>query len=209
MKILKSLLFTIIFLAACAAEGKTMSGIKEDNFNLDDIIAGVEKISRSTVLVGPSAKDKNSKILVIASANEYGATITSKKAIAKLWHMMVEAEMLDAKELPLAVWMKVKKEIKIPERSFMRSTADDPETIDYIVSRAQFALDNFIFGKATADSVLETIGTALISKIRLKLRSNIQPENHPFTKARKGYGKNTLNDEGTLQRSIQLEVIGA
>jgi len=183
--------------------------VTDNDFNIDEIIAGVKQISGSSVRVGPSVRDKNQNILIIAGANEYGATITSKKAIAKLWYMLVESGMLNASDLPLIVWMKVKKEIRIPARSYIESTRNDPDTRAYVVQQVQFALNNFLNRKASAVSVIETAGNAVILKIRRRLTSNIMPKNHPLTVERKGSGKNTLNDTGVLQNSLQMEVLGA
>ena len=201
-----------------------MSKVTEDNFNLDDIIAKLDELDNYKVLTGPSAEDKDAHILLIASANEYGATITPKNGKALAIPLCKEARGKSPKDFDNLIrigsvlhakvgkkagkkmFMLVKK-VVIPERSFMRSTADDPKTIDHIVSRVQYVFNLFIAGEKPAMEVLNALGIALQDRIKKTIRSNIQPDNAPLTKELKGSGKNTLNDTGTLGNSIQFEVI--
>jgi hypothetical protein len=202
------------------------SRITEKNFNLDDIIAGLDEMAKHKINVGPVAKD-DAHILLIAGANEYGATITPKNGKFLAVPLCKEARGKSPKDFPDQLvrvgsvlhkkgGKKVGKEmfvllkkVVIPERSFLRATADSSKTLEYAVGKAQFAMNLFIQGKTPAIEVLNAIGLAYQAKVRERITSNISPGNSPLTIALKGSGKKTLNDSGRLQQSIDFEVVHA
>ncbi|CAB5223278.1 Bacteriophage HK97-gp10, putative tail-component [uncultured Caudovirales phage] len=92
----------------------------------------------------------------------------------------------------------------IPQRSFLRSTYD--ENIAKWQGYFQKALARVLAGSMQASVVLPRIGLDAQAAVRRKIASNIQPANAPATIKKKGGGKTTLYDTGTLTRAITYEV---
>ncbi len=171
----------------------------EDINNMDAIIQGLQEIERSSIVVGVSEKG-GKDIQVIASANEFGAEIHSKKAMKRLFAMMREAGIPPARSYP-------KKDfIKIPERSFLRATADDPEVKNKLVETFAFALAQFLEGKNTAREVWTRTGQMMKRAIQARIFTNIPPKNHPFTSKLKGHDQTLKGKTNNLAKSIDYEV---
>jgi hypothetical protein len=103
--------------------------------------------------------------------------------------------------------------VKIPARSFMRSTFD--EKFDEIYAYVNKQIASFLEKAFPIETVLERAGLKLQTLIQDKIRSNIQPKNAPATlkaymskgKNRTAAGKRTLIGEtGDLLKSISYEV---
>lgn len=95
----------------------------------------------------------------------------------------------------------------IPERSFIRSTIDENESL--IDSWRDEMLKKLISDDWTVEKALEAIGFRIQILIQNKIKSNVPPPNAPSTlkhKAREGTSGGTLIDSGLLLRSITYQV---
>lgn len=91
------------------------------------------------------------------------------------------------------------KYIKIPERSFLRSTFDEKN--DEILKKCEKALSQVIAGTMTIDTFLDMYGRIFATSIKKYMRDLKHPANHPYTKEQKG-SSNPLVDTGNLIESI-------
>ena len=171
----------------------------EDINNMDVIMQGLRQIERSSIVVGVSEKG-GKDIQVIASANEFGAEIHSKKAMKRLFAMMREAGIKPTSSGTSKGF------IKIPERSFIRATADDPEVRNKLVETFTFALAQFLEGKNTAREVWTRTGQMMKRAIQARIFTNIPPKNHPFTIKQKGHSETLKGKTNNLAKSIDYEV---
>lgn len=93
-------------------------------------------------------------------------------------------------------------EERIPERSFMRSTAD--EQAQKYARMAAKALQQT--DRASFMTQLELLGVVAVGDVQLKIVSDVPPPNAPMTIARKG-STGTLRDSGRMLQSIKHETI--
>lgn len=89
--------------------------------------------------------------------------------------------------------------IKIPERSFLRSTFDNEN--DRIIEQTERAIYQVISGKMSVDDMLDLYGEQFATAIKKTIRDIKNPPNHPFTIDNKG-SSNPLIDTGGLLESI-------
>lgn len=172
----------------------------EDINNMDAIIQGLREIERSSIVVGVSEKG-GKDIQVIASANEFGAIIKSKKAMKYFWFLMSEAGIGKSPN-----GQGKKDFIRIPERSFLRATADDPEVKNKLVETFAFALAQFLEGKNTAREVWTRTGQMMKRAIQSRIAINLPPKNHPLTSKLKGHDQTLKGKTNNLAKSIDYEV---
>lgn len=92
----------------------------------------------------------------------------------------------------------------IPERSFLRSTADERRR-RYAEQLAQ-AAGRMVDGQPQGTAI-RAVGEAMAEDVRRKIASGIDPANDPETAERKGHGR-TLIETGELLRSITAKVEG-
>jgi len=106
----------------------------------------------------------------------------------------------------------------IPERSFMRSTADEQRSATERIKAAE--LDKIWAGRSDVSTSLKRLGEFMQAKIQRKIASGVPPVNAPATllrKRRKGKwnrGKatfagtiKTLIDTGALRQAIRYEMV--
>lgn len=172
---------------------------KDDRVNLDKLIEGYKALKNKAVVVGVM-EDADPKIQVIASANEFGATIKSQKALrymrmlAKLYGVELKGER--------------KEVIIIPERSYLRSTADDPEVQNKVIETMQFYLYRALTGQNTFEEVLSRAGEYLRRMIQARIKTgSTPPPNHPLTEAMKGHNKTLLGKTLKLIRVIEYRIV--
>ena len=92
----------------------------------------------------------------------------------------------------------------IPERSFLRSTADDKRIKYRRILRD--GMISIMEGTATTKGVLDNFGKIVVGDVQRKITAIKTPPNMPATiKAKKGKS-NPLIDEGTLRSRIKSEV---
>ncbi|WP_017863234.1 hypothetical protein [Leptospira santarosai] len=182
-------------------------GLKiSDENNIPFILSSLEELEGISANVGVAA-DPDSELAIYAGAQEFGAVITSKKALAKLYYMLVDEGLIDKEKLPIYIWMKAKTEIIIPERSFLRATFDDEESINKAMKLFLFAMDRALVGQGKMISALEAAADSLVSSVKGTIAGGVNPGNHPLTTARKGHSKTLMGKEPRLQRSITREIV--
>lgn len=93
--------------------------------------------------------------------------------------------------------------IKIPERSFLRSTFDSEN--GRIMEQTERAIGQVIEGKMSVDDMLDLCGQQFCTAIKDKIVEISTPPNHPYTIEQKG-SSNPLVDTGGLVESITWEV---
>ncbi len=175
----------------------------KDVNKLPRIIREIRKVQKSKIIAGVLAPE-DSEQAIIAGANEFGATIKVTKAVrGALMAQLIEAGASDLIKLIPAVGSV----INIPERSYIRSTFNDPKTVDKAIDFIGFGITRIIQGGGDAEAALKAAASSVISSIQLTLRDDIEPENHPITVAIKG-SDGTLRDTGRLAQSIAAKIEG-
>lgn len=182
---------------SCDGEGNAVA-VKGTN-NIPKIQAELQKLESMTLVIGPQGED-GSDIQMIATVNEYGATIEITPKMAA-W-LAVQARELG---LPKKT-EKGNGYITIPERSFMRSTFDNDAALKKPFEQFDAAVMQIFTGEGTALQAANVLGNALVAAIKHTMRSNVGPANSEFTLARKGEGKGTLVDKARLFQSIGYEI---
>lgn len=145
--------------------------------------------------------EKDSDMVIIASANEFGATITSKKSRTWLYYA------LKRKGINLNYNKFMSKNTVIPERSFLRSTFD--ENKNNIYNFIEKVIYKFADKKISKNTLWNPIGIYTRSLVRQKIsnsRSWAKPKTR-FTIALEGDGFTTpLIHTGRLRDSIDFRV---
>lgn len=95
------------------------------------------------------------------------------------------------------------KEIRIPERSFLRNGFDKSEK--EIVEKVGKMMPDVLAGKLSETQLLETVGLLMKSSIQDYARDLQSPKNHPFTVDQKS-SSNPLADSGDMIGAIDYEV---
>jgi hypothetical protein len=103
----------------------------------------------------------------------------------------------------VAFWNEFGTKTGIPERPFIRATADEKRD-NYKVYLQKKIIDVFK-GTASFKSTLEKTGMLAQGHVRKKIKTLETPPNAPSTIKKKG-SSNPLIDEGFLLRSIDYEV---
>lgn len=165
----------------------------EDRSDVDKILRVLEELSSTAVRIGILSSAKG-EILMIANVNEYGCEIpiTNRMRGYFLYNFKV--------------WLPYDKEvIKIPERSFIRSSYDK--------NKGKFRTYDDYLGavldmKISVQDFYQIIGEACVNTIKDYIRNGDFVENSGFTKDQKGKDKTKpLIDTGKLINSIDYEVI--
>ena len=194
---------------------------------IDRVMRELKSMKGRKILIGPNCRD-GSQLAKIAGANEYGAVIKAKSGWLAI-PLAVEAkghrpaDFADLFFVPgstkghgflayktgrgqIKRLFILKKQIVIPERSFLRGTFDKRETHDKAVRIMDDMVRRIIAGTATATDVLNAIGASHVSSVKQRMASSIDPKNSALTIMLKGSGKGTLIDEAHLLKSITYEV---
>ena len=189
----------------------------------------LKKFVGMKIIAGVAAEEK-SKLAQYAGANEYGATINPKKGKFLAIPLQPEYKNKSPKDFPSNYFRFVPhdpknickgatlklgdvdafalvRQIKIPERAFIRNAFDNKKTQDKVHAFARQGLERIFNGKGTAQECGEDIGEFLKSSIKTSIESNTKPENSSLTKRLKTSNK-TLIDSGELLNSIEYEVVG-
>lgn len=171
---------------------------------LPKIIRELRKIQNSFIdigILGPAG----SKVVLIASVQEFGATIEVTLKVRKaLMRLLLEA---DRKDL-IRIVPQVGSVINIPSRSFIRSTFDNPQAINKAFKFLEFGIDKILSGDGTALQAMQATAASFISSVQLKIRSNIEPSNSLLTLALKP-SDTTLVVTGRMSQSVSARIDGA
>ena len=188
---------------------------------LPDMTATINGLNGYSVEIG-AIKGKHAWL---AGIHEYGATITPKNAkyltvpthpdavgkkardFTNLWTLRTESGELflcrnrgkDA--FDVMYWLT--KSVKIPERSFLRSSHD--ENAEAVLKECERALGLVIHGKMSMEKYFDMVGRKYASMVKDYIRDLDHPPNSPITKENKG-SDNPLVDTGGLIESISYRV---
>ncbi|MEO4053378.1 hypothetical protein AAFN87_08050 [Solibacillus sp. CAU 1738] len=141
---------------------------------MKQIRSNVKALSHLAVEVGVFGSD-DAFYAMIAGVHEYGITIRKEKG-----------------------------SIVIPERSFLRSTFDEKQSVwlEFVRKRIPSLVD----GQMDARQLLELLGTKMVSDIQKKIKDLDDPPNAPSTIAQKG-SSSPLIDTGGLRKRITYKVV--
>lgn len=89
----------------------------------------------------------------------------------------------------------------VPERPFLRATADDPKTGTALGK----AVEKRLKSKGSWLEALEAASIEMVGLVRKKINTNIPPANDPKTIEAKG-SKRTLIDTGRLRQSVTHKI---
>lgn len=208
-----------------------MGSVKIKDVNrIPDLLKTLDKISRTRVEVGVFGSD-NSFIAMIASVHEFGLTINPKgQYLAIPVHKDAEGKSPRefGEELTFysshrgkggVLVRKFKnrgkdtkgdelmyvlvRQVKIPERSFIRSTFDEKERDWFRFVARMFK--QVLVGKMTVDIMFERLGQRMVADIQKKMR-NMEPGNAPLTNRIKKSSKPLINT-GRLRQSVTYKVV--
>ncbi|WP_036064768.1 hypothetical protein [Listeria grandensis] len=194
--------------------------VTNDKTVMKSVIQTLDELNDYSLQIGIFGED-NSFIQMIAGVQEFGLTIKPK---GKYLTLPTEAAGgRKAREIPglfkprnknilavagkngkLTVMFYLKEEVKIPERSFLRSTFEEnnQKWIDFFDRK----MDEIIVGECTAQQVYNQLGAMIVADIQMKIRDTQSPANSGYTAKRKG-ANNPLVDTGRLRQSVTWKVV--
>ena len=127
----------------------------------------------------------------LAAIHEYGCNITvTPKMRAFLHHQGLHLK--DSTTV-----------IKIPERSFLRSSHD--ENAEKVMKQSERALGQVVVGKMSLEQYIDMVGRDYVTMIKEYIVELSSPPNHPYTIEQKG-SDNPLVSTGGLVESISYRV---
>lgn len=162
----------------------------EDISRVDEVLAALKKLETGYVEVGVLS-DNESKLLMIATVNEYGVDIRVTNKMRNYLH---------TQGLHLKASTKY---IRIPERSYIRGSFDENRV--RLEREMEDLLIDVVELKVSADDFFDLIGVRAVSMIQQYMRDLRHPPNHPYTIWKKG-SSNPLIDTGRLIGSIDYQV---
>ena len=164
----------------------------EDVNNVPKLLKILEEITSFEIRVG-FVGQVDSKVLMIASVNEFGCQIeVTEKMRGYLG----------------ATGLHLKKEtthINIPERSFIRGGYDENKAkMDQIIDGL---LERVVTMEISVSQFQNQIGQYCVGLIQEYLTNLRDPENHPYTVDQKGGKTNPLINTGELREKITYKVV--
>jgi hypothetical protein len=169
-----------------------MSGVTDKDLGFDRIMRDLETLgSGADVYVG-IRQAKGEKPAGLRKAD---GTVTNSDATI--------AEIATWNEFGVTVETDDGDQVKIPERSFLRSTMD--ENVERYTDLMGRQLGQVIDGEQTPKGAFKILGAAGVRDVQMKIRKGVAPANAPSTIARKGSSK-PLIDTGRMRQSIDYQV---
>jgi hypothetical protein len=168
-----------------------MSRVVKDTNNIPEYLSMLHDLLATEIHIGIFGEE-DSDILMIANVNEFGCEITVTPKMRAYLH----SQGLHLKASTT--------EIKIPERSFIRSGFDDREKD--IHSRAIELLKKVLTMDLDTATYFDILGQHIVDNLQEYLTAIDNPENHPFTIGRKE-SSNPLIDTGRMRDSITFKVV--
>lgn len=168
-----------------------MSYEVKDKNNIQKYIDMLEQLTSTVIEIGIFGED-DSEILLIANVQEFGCNIQVTERMRNYLH---------------AIGLHLKKttrEIRIPERSFIRSGFDSKEK--KIRNTANKLLEQVLSMDLRVDTFFKTLGEYIVGELQDYMTDIRTPPNHPFTIAQKG-SSNPLIDTGRLRQAITFRVV--
>ncbi|WP_338230792.1 hypothetical protein [Lactiplantibacillus paraxiangfangensis] len=196
----------------------------EDFNRLERPTSELKKLGGMSVHVGAlkaASGNSESFIEMIAMVNEYGAHIHPKNG---QW-LTIPTKLADGRKASeieglfkpknhnilaksngqggLDVYFILKKQVDIPERSFMRNTFDQNIKSKW-TDRVKFDISKILVGEMRAKELYIDLGRQMVKDVQ-RAMVKASPSNAPLTIANKGKDK-PLFDTGALYRSISWVV---
>ncbi|HDK7180760.1 TPA: hypothetical protein PTW06_003680 [Clostridium botulinum] len=163
--------------------------VKKDNSK--KLKQAIEKIAKAKIKIGIFG-DSGSDVLMIANVNEFGCNIN----VTPKMRMWLHYNGLHLKGTTTS--------IKIPERSFVRRTAEEKQ--NKINKLIQDGLNEVFTFQIDVDTFLNRVGQYLADLMKETLTEVSSPPNHPFTIERKGGKSNPLINTGRLRESVTFKI---
>jgi hypothetical protein len=188
------------------------SSVSVRDMGLKRIMLDMHNIDRFAVKVGvqsDAGENDGVSIAVYAAANEFGATIPVAESQRELYFKRnrdgsVGNRFVRKARSDFAQMATVGAHtIRIPERSFMRSTFDEQRP--KLEKRMEKLFDMILHGKMVPTRALEAIGMDHGKQIQRKITTLRTPPNAPSTIRRKG-SSNPLIDAGQMRAVIRHAV---
>ncbi|MBD2796062.1 hypothetical protein ID856_05845 [Xenorhabdus sp. 18] len=177
--------------------------------------ARIKALGKKKVVVGvPASEDKEHggvSIITIAAAHEFGAeikvpakTVTVYRKVEADGSFARNGKFVKAAQSNFSTTHTVPAHtIRIPERSFLRSTLT--ENKEHMTKDLSENLQSVIQGNMSTDAAFLDVGNKLIGKIKEKVIQGIEPPLSAST-IRKKKSSKPLIDSGNLLNSIHAEV---
>ncbi|WP_084054191.1 hypothetical protein [Desulfonispora thiosulfatigenes] len=163
----------------------------QDKNNIPKYKEMLEELINQKIEVGIFS-DAGSEILMIANVNEYGCDIKVTPKMRAYLH----SQGLHLK--------RTTKDIKIPERSFIRSGFEDRKKEIY--KTAKKLLIRVLSLDIRTNQFFDLVGQYSVDQIQEYLTDLKEPSNHPMTISNKG-SSNPLINTGKLRDSITYRVV--
>lgn len=197
-----------------------MVDVHTDDDGLQRLYHELEELDRYSIEIGIFGSD-DSFYAMIANVHEFGMTIEAKNG-QYLTIPTREAGDRKASEIPglfrpkgknvlavkdgdgIKVMFILKESVKIPERSFIRSTFDEKndEWMEFLESQIEKVCELEI----DAQTVFKRLGAKIVGDIQEKIRDIRSPKNSPLTVENKGVD-NPLIHTGELRRHVTWKLV--
>lgn len=196
-----------------------------DNNRIPELLRELEYLDNHGVQIGVLGED-DSFIMMIASVHEFGATIKPK---GKYLTIPLRADLRDVSPRDLNEDLFVPKgtkilarkanndkgfealyalveEVKIPERSYIRTAFDENKEKLYNYTKTLFG--KVLSGEIKGHEMLDRLGLYIENLIKKKIKDIKEPPKSPATLNLEGSGKsNPLIDTGRLRRAVVYKVV--
>ncbi|EPN0951659.1 TPA: hypothetical protein ACGRJM_000465 [Listeria monocytogenes] len=188
---------------------------------MNKAIRELDQLDRYSLQIGLFGED-DSFIQMIAGVHEFGLTIRPKGKYLTI--PTPEAGDRRARDIPglfkprgknilavagpdgkLTVMFYLKKEVNIPERSFLRSTFD--EKSNKWGELFEGWIDDIIHGKLSAEQVYNRLGAKIVDDIQMKIVEIQTPAKSAATLARNPRKNNPLIVTGKMKNSVTWKVM--
>lgn len=180
--------------------------VEDKDLGMKELIRRL-KADENVVDIGIQS-DEDQKLIVIAAANEFGATIKHPGGTAYGYATQKDARKRKVKFLKAGSGYKILGTTKphvitIPARSYIRSTVDENQ--DKYQNISEKLVGKMISSKMTKRQALEIMGQTIEADIKRKIRTLRTPPNAASTIRRKGTD-NPLVNTGLLGGSIRFVI---
>lgn len=203
--------------------------IIDDRVNMDELLKEMDYLDRHSVMIGIFGDDgeNGSFYAMLANVHEFGMTIFPKKGkylaipcheksvgkrpgdfpgLVPMFgrnHNIYGLGMPRQGKDPVKYFV-LKDKVKIPERSFIRSTFDEKESAWYEFIEKQ--LEKVVDGEITGKQLLDRLGDRIAADIQMKIRNLHEPGNAPLTVQNKGFD-NPLIQSGQLRQHVTWMIV--
>lgn len=163
----------------------------EDRSIVPEVLERLRALSTMSVEVGVLS-DTDGELLMIANVHEFGCEIPVTPRMRAFFRYQWGVNLS-------------KSVIKIPERSFIRSSFDTHSHEIYL--DGEKLIDDVIEGVLSPQSFFDYLGTLCVQTIQNFIRNEVGPPNSGFTQQKKG-SSSPLIDTGRLLGSINYKIRG-